>query len=83
MVHSMAKTWHRSLTAGDGAQFYALIKQASDGQWRALAVVQTETEQQSSTVESFQTEEAARAWVDRAAIQRGFTSYEPEIMRKP
>jgi hypothetical protein len=79
----MAKTWHRSLTAADGAQFHALIKQASVGRWCALAVVQTETEQQSSAVETFRTEEAARAWVDRAAVQRGFISYEPEIMRQP
>lgn len=78
----MAKTWHRSLTAGDGAHFHALIKQMLDGRWQALAIVGTETEQQSSTVETFQTEEAARAWVDRAAIHRGFTSYEPEIMRQ-
>jgi hypothetical protein len=79
----MAKTWHRSLTAADGAQFHALIKQVLDGRWCALAVVQTETEQQSSTVETFWTEEAARAWVDRAAIQRGFTSYKPDIVRQP
>jgi hypothetical protein len=79
----MAKTWHRSLTAGDGAHFHALIKEAQDGRWRALAVVRTETEQQSSTVETFRTEVAARAWVNRAAVHRGFTSYEPEIMRQP
>jgi hypothetical protein len=79
----MAKTWHRSITAADGAQFCALIKQASVGRWYALAAVQSETEQQSSTVETFRTEEAARAWVDRAAIQRGFISYEPKIMRQP
>ena len=79
----MAKTWHRSLTAGDGARFHALIKEAQDGRWWVLAVVRTETEQQSSAVEIFRTEEAARAWVDRAAVHRGFTSYEPEIMRQP
>jgi hypothetical protein len=79
----MSKTWYGSLTVGDGAQFHALIKQMLDGRWRALAIVRTETEQQSSTVETFRTEEAARAWVERAAVHRGFMSYEPEIMRRP
>ena len=78
----MPKTWHRSLTADDGAHFHALIKEAPDGRWRALAVVRTETELQSSTVETFPTEKAARAWVDRAAAHRGFASYVPEIIRQ-
>ena len=79
----MSKTWYGSFTVGDGAHFHALIKQILDGRWRALAIVRTETEQQSSTVETFPTEEAARAWVDRAAVRRGFMSYQPEIIRQP
>jgi hypothetical protein len=75
------KTWQRrTLVASDnGAEFIPLIEECEDGQWRASATVRVQegndTLDQSSGIEMFPNETAARDWVARAASTRGFTKY--------
>jgi hypothetical protein len=76
----------RSLTASDGAEFRAMIEEMPDGTWRASGVVRLdkkfEVQEQTSGIEMCATEEAARAWVDRAGAARGFTSCKLEVKRR-
>ena len=59
---------NRSLTAADGAVFFALIEELPDATWRASGVVRLDRKSeilgQTSGVEMFATEEAARASVE-------------------
>jgi len=76
-----------NLTAADGAKFYALIEEMLDGQWRASGVVRlnknSEVREQTSGIEMFPTEKAARAWVGSASAARGFKSYSLNVRRQP
>lgn len=78
---------NRSLTAADGAVFYALIEEMPDGMWRASGVVRldkkSEVQEQTSGIEMFPTEKAARDWVDRAGAARGFKSCKLNVRRQP
>jgi hypothetical protein len=75
----------RNLTAADGAKFLALIEEMPDGQWRASAVVRLDTkskiDEQQDDVCMFQSEEAARGWIHKAAAARGFSSVSIEVKR--
>jgi hypothetical protein len=76
-----------NLTAADGAEFHALIEEMPDGTWRASGVVRldkkSEMLEQTSGIEMYPTEEAARAWVDRAGAARGFKSCKLNVSRQP
>ena len=74
-----------TFTGADGAVFYALIEEMPDGMWRASGVVRLDKKSkvQSSGVEICPTEEAARAWVDKAARSRGFNSCKLQVRRQP
>ena len=78
---------NRSLTAADGAEFHALIEEMADGMWRASGVVRLDKKfellQQTSGVEIFPTEKAARAWVHRAGAARGFKSCKIQVLPQP
>jgi hypothetical protein len=77
----------RTLTATDGAEFIPLIEECEDGRWRASAVVRLvrkdETLEQSSGIEMFPDQPAARGWVEKAASTRGFTKYQLHIRVLP
>jgi hypothetical protein len=75
-----------TLTAADGATFHAMIEEMPDGNWRASGVVRldkkSEMQEQTSGVEMFPTEAAARAWVEKAGASRGFKSCKLQVRRQ-
>lgn len=71
----------RSLTASDGAEFLSLVQELDGGKWRASANVRLDAEDQPLGIEVFGSEDDARAWLDRAAQARGFTSVIPDVER--
>lgn len=81
----MALPPSKSLTAADGAEFLGLIQEVDNGQWRASANVRLDSgshvDDQPSGIEMFGSEADARAWIDRAAQARGFTSVIPNVER--
>lgn len=77
----MALPQSRSLTASDGAEFLGLVQELDEGRWRASANVRLDADDQSLGIEVLGSEDDARAWLDRAAQARGFTSVIPDVVR--
>jgi hypothetical protein len=77
---------NRSLTAADGAEFFAMIEEMPDSSWRASGVVRldkkSEVLEQPLGVETVPDETAARAWVEKAGAARGFKSGKLEVRRQ-
>jgi hypothetical protein len=77
------------LTVADGAVFRADIYEMPDGAWRASGIVRLDEKfgmqeqivliRQTSEIEMFPTEQAARARIDRAGAARGFKSYKLKV----
>jgi hypothetical protein len=77
----------KNLTAADGAEFHAMIEETPEGQWRASAHVRlvnrSHVDEQTSGIEMFHTQDAAREWAGRAAAARGFSTYKLEVVPQP
>jgi hypothetical protein len=67
--------------------FTPMIEEMPDGQWRASAHVRLvkpfHVDEQTSGIEMFPADDAARKWAGRAAAARGFSTYKLEVVPQP
>jgi hypothetical protein len=75
------------LTAADGAVFHVLIEEMPDEQWRVSGQAKldrkSQIEVQTSDIEMYPSEEAAREWANAAAKARGFARFGLDVIRQP